>query len=67
MLDGGKICKSNLDCLSNTCIVDEKDNIAKCASNKISFGCYTKLIKNGVLVMGRIRGGIISREKICVD
>ncbi|MEK7597579.1 MAG: hypothetical protein AAB441_02940 [Patescibacteria group bacterium] len=67
MADGGKICRSNLDCLSDTCIVDEPDDVGKCASNKISFGCYTRLIKKGVPVMGRIRGGIISREKICVD
>ncbi len=67
MSDGGKICRSNLDCMSDTCIVDEQDNVAKCAFYQASFGCYTRLIKNGVPVMGRTRGGIITREKICVD
>lgn len=65
MADGGKICKSNLDCLSDTCIVDESDNVARCATYKNANGCYIKLVKGRNLGLGR--EGRIVRQKICVD
>ena len=64
MSDGGKICKDNLDCMSNTCIVDESDNVAKCANYKNIYGCYTRLMRGTRL--NRSKGDIV-REGICVD
>ena len=67
MADSGKICKSNLDCLSDTCIVDESDDVGKCASNKISFGCYTRLLTSKGFSADDSREGKIVRDQLCVD
>lgn len=65
MADGGKICRSNLDCISDTCIVDESDNVARCATHKNTYGCYTRLVKDRNLGLGR--EGSITQQGICVD
>ncbi|MBI5417735.1 hypothetical protein HZA55_07290 [Candidatus Poribacteria bacterium] len=67
MPDGGKICRSNLDCVSDTCIVNEGDNVAKCALYKASYGCYIKLITSRGFSKDQARKGEIIREQLCVD